>query len=473
MTDRQAQTVSALKAADPETSLIGEEPDGTLLLEHCPKEERFGRRVGTVLKKPMGVSRTFVYRVHPDGERCGYGWAACSACGSRLLDGDMTLTLPVAIDGARAEPDMSAQYRGVINPKKGAEWTRTNASGEVWFSGSDDEVREHLETLLGTDAFRLIGSAIELELPLVGKDMRPRSTGETTRVRFVAPSAWGIYAPGQGHWWHAVAEGARETLCTIPLSSWRSGVLRDDDQAVTCPWCRARMIAIQVAAPPAPGSGVRWASRCVYTMRHSEDLEAALVAGGSAAWDENRAWKSGRALVDGAASDERVPIIFSAAERDSGLIFYAQLESVELGDVGTRYAVHGLQRLPDVRPLSSLTVVSSGDPLPDSYIRPYAICWTPSFLSPPARERADVSESDDEESRPTLHAEIAAILRAGGSGWQTTQWLADEVNRRGRFRKRDASAVTAFQIHGRTRNYKAWFERDGSRVKLRDDAPSS
>jgi hypothetical protein len=67
----------------------------------------------------------------------------------------------------------------------------------------------------------------------------------------------------------------------------------------------------------------------------------------------------------------------------------------------------------------------------------------------------------------TLQAEIADILRELGHRW-TTEELADEVNDRGRYRKRDGSAVTAFQIHGRTRNYGRLLERNGSQVRLRE-----
>lgn len=69
--------------------------------------------------------------------------------------------------------------------------------------------------------------------------------------------------------------------------------------------------------------------------------------------------------------------------------------------------------------------------------------------------------------RVLLHDEIAAILRLGGNAWMTTAELARAVNGRGFYRKRDGSTVTAFQIHGRTKNYSRMFERDGSRVRLR------
>ena len=81
------------------------------------------------------------------------------------------------------------------------------------------------------------------------------------------------------------------------------------------------------------------------------------------------------------------------------------------------------------------------------------------------------SASDGESGRQvTLHEEIAAILDERG-GWMATQELADAVNARGRYSKRDGSPVDAFQIHGRTKNYPHLFERDGIRVRLRSPAP--
>ena len=50
----------------------------------------------------------------------------------------------------------------------------------------------------------------------------------------------------------------------------------------------------------------------------------------------------------------------------------------------------------------------------------------------------------------------------------TTEKIAEAVNERDNYRKKDGSAVTAFQIHGRTRNYAHLFEREGSKVRLRE-----
>jgi hypothetical protein len=65
----------------------------------------------------------------------------------------------------------------------------------------------------------------------------------------------------------------------------------------------------------------------------------------------------------------------------------------------------------------------------------------------------------------TLHEAIVEILRDMGRSMSTKE-LASEVNRRGFYRKKDLSPVTAFQIHGRTRNYDRLFLRQGSQVQL-------
>jgi HB1, ASXL, restriction endonuclease HTH domain len=79
-----------------------------------------------------------------------------------------------------------------------------------------------------------------------------------------------------------------------------------------------------------------------------------------------------------------------------------------------------------------------------------------------------------ESERLTLHEAIALVLRENGNGWMTVRELAEQVNRRQLYRKRDGSTVEANQIHARTKNYAALFEKDGPRVRLRpEQAPAS
>jgi transcriptional regulator with XRE-family HTH domain len=67
---------------------------------------------------------------------------------------------------------------------------------------------------------------------------------------------------------------------------------------------------------------------------------------------------------------------------------------------------------------------------------------------------------------PTLHYEIASILSEHGNGWMTTEELAAEVNARGRYKRTRTGDVTAYQVHGRTKNYGEVFVRKGARVRL-------
>lgn len=72
----------------------------------------------------------------------------------------------------------------------------------------------------------------------------------------------------------------------------------------------------------------------------------------------------------------------------------------------------------------------------------------------------------------TLHEAIQALLQETQRPMSTTE-IAKEINTRGSYTKRDGSPITAFQIHGRTRNYPQYFERNGSTVTLTDSASAA
>lgn len=71
-------------------------------------------------------------------------------------------------------------------------------------------------------------------------------------------------------------------------------------------------------------------------------------------------------------------------------------------------------------------------------------------------------------SKVTLHEEIENIIIANGNTWMKTHEIAGQVNLRGRYKKKDRSEITDFQIHGRTRNYPQLFERNGGWVRCKD-----
>lgn len=123
---------------------------------------------------------------------------------------------------------------------------------------------------------------------------------------------------------------------------------------------------------------------CVYTILHSDTLRAALGDGGRGAGKEKHVWISGKKLFDEARRNGlRMPIIFAAAEDGpKGLLYYAILESVETDEPNqiTNYSFTELKEIPARPPLSSLRKRSDGRPLSDDFIRPYSICYTPSFV---------------------------------------------------------------------------------------------
>ena len=68
--------------------------------------------------------------------------------------------------------------------------------------------------------------------------------------------------------------------------------------------------------------------------------------------------------------------------------------------------------------------------------------------------------------RPTLHDELAAILRESSAEWMTRDELARRVNERGLYHKRDGGTVTSFQVARRAHRYRHLFRINGSRIAL-------
>ena len=67
----------------------------------------------------------------------------------------------------------------------------------------------------------------------------------------------------------------------------------------------------------------------------------------------------------------------------------------------------------------------------------------------------------------TLHGEIVEILSEKGPGGMTARDIADEVNARGRYHRKDGQPVPVSQIGARVRKYPTLFEKNESKVYLR------
>ncbi len=133
---------------------------------------------------------------------------------------------------------------------------------------------------------------------------------------------------------------------------------------------------------PSPGGlPKRLSAFCIYTIRRSSDLDERFKEGGTGTFTEQKEWKSGMELLDEArATGKELPIIFAAGESIAGLAFWAIITDLRVEPGRTTYSFERLTRIKSEPPLSLLKVRSTGDPLPNNFIRPYAICHTPFLL---------------------------------------------------------------------------------------------
>ncbi|MBN2487471.1 MAG: hypothetical protein JXA98_00415 [Methanosarcinaceae archaeon] len=121
-------------------------------------------------------------------------------------------------------------------------------------------------------------------------------------------------------------------------------------------------------------------------MRKRDHLNFVFMNGGTGTFSEKKKWKTGYSLfLEAKENKTRMPIIFSAADENNELIYFAFLESIYIEEKKTNvfettYSLSDLTEMKVAKSLSSLVLRSSSKPLSDNYIRPYAICHTPDFL---------------------------------------------------------------------------------------------
>jgi hypothetical protein len=72
----------------------------------------------------------------------------------------------------------------------------------------------------------------------------------------------------------------------------------------------------------------------------------------------------------------------------------------------------------------------------------------------------------DTAAEATLKEELSDILLAHGNRWMTVRELADAVNQRGRYAKKDKVDLTPYEVHVYARYYPMIFERGGTSLRL-------
>jgi hypothetical protein len=88
------------------------------------------------------------------------------------------------------------------------------------------------------------------------------------------------------------------------------------------------------------------------------------------------------------------------------------------------------------------------------------------------RARAALGDTTSRTSRRlggrmTLHDAMAQVLYESGNEWMTVREVADRINAERMYEKRDGGGADASHIHARAKQYRAMFEKDGARVRLR------
>jgi hypothetical protein len=143
---------------------------------------------------------------------------------------------------------------------------------------------------------------------------------------------------------------------------------------------------------------------CVYTIRHTAELEQAYLRGGRGQAREQSTWVSGRNMLDEARlSGKRLPVVFGCAEGQViTLVYCALLDEIILGRHAneiTIYVFSQLKPIEPAQPITRLTLREQRRPLSADFIRPYALCLTPPFVRELLEDAGMGNDSSDSARR--------------------------------------------------------------------------
>jgi hypothetical protein len=120
---------------------------------------------------------------------------------------------------------------------------------------------------------------------------------------------------------------------------------------------------------------------CIYTIANRGSLAKAAEHGRPSAFAEGKQWVTGRVLHQRAvAAGAGLPVLFADASDCSRLIYWGILKEVLVDDMGTKFTVDRVRKLKGRHQPQELVLCSTGKPIAEGFIRPYAICRTPAFV---------------------------------------------------------------------------------------------
>lgn len=120
---------------------------------------------------------------------------------------------------------------------------------------------------------------------------------------------------------------------------------------------------------------------CVYTIVNINIIECGLLNDGYGSFVENKPWTTAaKQLHHSNQKDQIYLVLLANAALIDGIGWIGKIDEIMLlPDGGTKITFSGLHQLAEKVPLSELTLRSSGQPLSDAFIKPYALCITPQF----------------------------------------------------------------------------------------------
>jgi len=128
-------------------------------------------------------------------------------------------------------------------------------------------------------------------------------------------------------------------------------------------------------------AGTLLACWCVYTIVSRDALDRAALERAPLTRQEGRAWRTATRLLDEAGRQKAaLPILIGDAKDCSRLLYWGILVSISVRGARTTYTVDALRPIPGRHSAQELVLRSSGKSIAPRFIRPYAVCRTPTFL---------------------------------------------------------------------------------------------
>ncbi|MBI5761311.1 MAG: hypothetical protein HZA46_22600 [Planctomycetales bacterium] len=120
---------------------------------------------------------------------------------------------------------------------------------------------------------------------------------------------------------------------------------------------------------------------CVYAIVQGERLAIAAARGKPVTFQEERAWVTGKVLLEDAQVENLVvPVLLGDATDCRRLAYWGLLTKVQVAEKSTHYTVDRVRELDEEHSPQELFLRSSSRKIAAGFIKSYAICVTPDFL---------------------------------------------------------------------------------------------